>query len=342
MAKVSNVPDFLTPLPKSTRSMTLPSRGVLYNEGALKNGKVTLTPMTLMEESIMTSGDTDATDTVLKKCVQESISIDTLLSADKFFIFMLLRAITYGTDYSFNWSCTADQTKGPNRGEPCGAKNRTTVQIPDDFRVKQLADEDTEPYMITLPESGKRIGFRLARAYDAKEIEQYERKITSLSESGVKRMGQSAEAFQLAKLLVVVDGNKITDNIAVEDIMSWVCSLSGRDVAHYRSQLEHFTPGMDTTVTLHCESCGAKHEMDLPLTIEFFRPKYSDSSGSVANEIRPDVPLDDELRGDPQDTSGGTPLVLREIEAREDGRSGDREHEVRADGQGNDRISRRG
>ncbi len=313
----SQTPEFLAPIPKAVRSITLPSRGVLYTpNGPLAKGQVRIAPMTLVEENFITAPTAKAHDGLAKaiqKCVQESIDVNQLLAADKYFIFMMLRAITYGSDYTFNWECS---TLGADR-KPCNFLNRSTVHIPDEFRVKQLDDADKEPFQVRLPGCGKTLSFRLARGYDEQAIERFETKMKRDKKSNIQSTATS-EAFKLALLITAIDDNEITDDIDITQVLTWVTSLEALDVVHYRDKLDFYTPGIDTTVTLTCEECGSRHEMDLPLTHEFFRPELTNTERLMGDEVRPDVLPGTGVPGDSPDISGGTPLVLREIETGEE------------------------
>lgn len=168
--------EILSPIPKTAMSITLPSRGVPYEKGHPlheSKGKITLSPMTLVEENQLFSVKSDmeqqkVIDTILKKCVHEKLDVNYLISADKLFLFMMLRAITYGADYIFDWKCT---------NTSCGHKNRKIVNIPNDFKIKMLSDEDIPPYETTLPQSGKKIKFRLATGYDEHFVLKHEKEI---------------------------------------------------------------------------------------------------------------------------------------------------------------------
>jgi hypothetical protein len=331
----SSIPSFLQPLPRSVQKVKLPSRGILYKEGPASTGCLNLAAMTLVEENLLNSGVFSGSDdpitAVLKKCLQEHIDPAFLLSADKYFLFMMLRAVTYGSEYTFNWTCTAVSRR--NRRGMCGFKNTETVLIPDQFKMKYLSDTDKEPFTIILPDSGKTISFRLSRSNDEKDIDQYASKLEKEINQGVNR-GYTAETYQLAKLITHVENNEITKDIKLDVIMQWLSSLSAKDLSFYREKLNYYTPGLDTSVSLTCASCDTTHEMDLPLTQEFFRPKLTNDSRPVGDEVRSDVLSSHELPSNIPNPSGGTPLVLREIERSEDRRDG-----IREDQAGNDTES---
>lgn len=314
-----NTPDFLKPLPRTVREVKLPSNGVVYDEGPAKSGKISLAAMTLVEESLIYTPD--GIDVVLKRCVQDPINTDYLLAADKFFLFLMLRAVTYGPEYSFSWTCTAPERDRKGNVNKCGHRNRATVYIPDDFKIKRLTQEDKEPFKVHLPESGKTIKFRLQRSYDEKLLDAFMDSIEKDKQENI-RQHRSAEAFQLAQLLVEVDGNKISEDIPQEVKMRFISSLPGKDNAAYRHALDFYTPGLDTEVSLTCEKCKSPMKRDLPLTYEFFRPGPSEPPGPTGNEVRPDEVHGDVVSDNRESSPPRSSVLLRETEGDGEGGNG--------------------
>jgi hypothetical protein len=287
--------DFLEPIPKTTVSVRLPSRGILYRKDSpAGSGKIHLSPMTMVEESYFMDDEltfSEAFDKILKKCVQEELDINTLLSADKFFLFMMLRAITYGPEYTFSWTCGSQK---PN-GENCRHKNSSTVKIPDDFKLKMLADEDTEPFKITLPDCQREISFKLLRGHDEVYIDRFSKMEESKKQEGVtlpNRLG----IFRLARHITHVDGKSVKE--APENIlMSFVASFSAKDRQYFQDKIAYYTPGLDTGVSVLCEKCGSVQKLDMPFTADFFRAVINeDEIPAVADEVRSDVLLRDDLQ----------------------------------------------
>lgn len=266
--------DFLEPIPKTTVSVNLPSRGIPYRKDTpASSGKITMTPMTMVEEAIFAEGDlVHGVDRVLKRCIQDKLDVNTLISADKFFLFMMLRAITYGPSYTFAWNC-----------DECKGKNESTVRIPDDFKVKQLADEDTEPYSIELPDSGKTLGFRLLRGHDEPMIDKYQSKIAAMKKQGIV-MPDSTAIYRLARHIVSVDGNDIKD-APEEKLVKFVASLSAKDRQMLLAKINFYTPGLDTGVTLVCDHCSHVHDWDMPFTASFFRADVQDEGAAMDVEV---------------------------------------------------------
>ena len=321
--------DFLEPIPKTTVSVKLPSRGVLYPKGTPQaSGQLNMSPMTMIEEAMFSNpsraGGMSPTDRVLKKCIQDSVDISTLLVSDKVFLFYMLRAITYGPEYSFNWTCQAPRGKGV-----CGHKNTTTVRIPDDFQMKYLADEDKEPFVVTLPETQRKVAFRLLRGYDEPEIEKYAERLEERRSQGLI-VEDTTAAYRLSRQILTVDDRDVTK--APEDkILRFLLSLPLRDSQFLRNKIAYYTPGINTDVHLRCAECKAEEEGDLPITVNFFRVVDPDEGGPVGAEVRPDVLPGDEPLGDHEDGDGGADVVPREAPGDKEGGDGDRKVEARRD-----------
>lgn len=284
--------DFLEPIAKTVAQVRLPSRGVPYPEGAPQGGgTLTLSAMTMVEESMFANsrGDnSEVIDSILRRCIQENTEVNTLLAADKFFLFMMLRAITYGSEYTFNWTCPSMITPQ----EICGHKNTTTVHIPDDFKVKYLSDEDKEPFKVELPESNKEISFRLLRGTDESHIEKHTAELKARKKAGIGGP-DTTTAFRLSRQILAVDGNAVKE-APPQKLLQFVMSLHSRDVQTLRDKIGFFTPGINTDVTLICSDCGAVHEWDLPFTANFFRADLPVEGSSTVDEVRSDVLPGDE------------------------------------------------
>lgn len=280
--------DFLEPLPRTVMTVDLPSRGVVYPKGSPQAaGKITMSPMTMVEETMILnqSGKDggDVIDKVIQRCIQERFDINTLLAADKFFLFMMLRAITYGPEYTFEWTCPARDVDGV-----CNTKNRKTVRIPDDFMVKRLADEDVEPFELVLPDCQKKISFRLLRGFDEGAIEEYTKGLDEQRKAGIS-VPDTTVAYRLSRHIQAVDGKSLKE--APEDkVVRFIASLSAGDGRFLREKINYFTPGIETIVDLKCRECGTPRRVPLPISSEFFRPTPEIAGNPVGDEVRADVP----------------------------------------------------
>jgi hypothetical protein len=314
--------EFLAPIPKSVVPVRLPSRGTCYPKGsAPAEGTLTLAPMTMVEEAMFNNAKAsgaDIVDNILRRCIQESIELNSLLASDKFFLFMMLRAVTYGPEYTFTWTCPTMI----NARETCGSKHNHTVKIPDDFKVKYLADEDKEPFTVRLPDSQRDISFVLLRGYDEPEIEKYTEGIETKRKQGISVV-DTTMSYRLSRQIVKVDGNS-TENAPREKVMAFINSLSARDSQFLRDKITFYTPGISTDITLVCHDCGSVHEWDLPFTADFFRANNPEPDKPVEHAVRPDVLPGDVVPGDDEHGPVGTEVVLRKAPGNEGTGAGNR------------------
>jgi hypothetical protein len=321
---MANEYDFLEPIPKTTVSVSLPSRGILYPKGTpMHSGKLSLSPMTMVEEAIFNNPGGDSIDRMLKRCIAETIEVNSLIGSDKFFLFLMLRAISYGPEYTFTWTCPARKTMR----ETCGHKNTKTVHIPDDFQMKYLADDDTEPFTVRLPETQREISFRLMRGYDEPVIERYAKGLEAQKKQGIM-VENTVPAFRLARQILKVDGKDVT-NAPEQKLLAFILSLPAKDVQYLRAKVSYYTPGISTDVTLVCDECGFVQEGDLPFTANFFRLSDEELEGPVGDEVRPDVLPGDEQPGDHDDGPSGTDVPPQEADRGEGVGSGVGEAQAR-------------
>lgn len=76
--------------------------------------------------------------------------------------------------------------------------------------------------------------------------------------------------------------------------------------------MQYYTPGMDTEVNVKCAQCGETYDIDMPITINFFRPISDDDRRTSSDEIRTDVLSGDVLYRNSPDKPGRVDLVLEE------------------------------
>jgi len=314
----AHAPTFLEPVPKTAVVVKLPSAGVPYNENSPEgSGKLTLNAMTMIDESAILNPPkgvsfSQAVDRVLSKALQETVNVNGLLSADKFYLFMMLRAVTYGQEYAFTWECGKE-----SEGEVCGYTNKGRVNIPGDFKVKYLLPEDKEPFEVELPVTKKKIRFRLSRGQDEMEVDRYESDIKAKQKSGLMAY-DTTHIFRLAKLVTHVDDNQVTTEM-MDHLVQFINSLPAEDISSLRQQIEHFTPGLDTGIKEICEQCHELTSMDLPITVSFFRPDYPVRGEPAKPQVRHDVLPGDESSGSVKHGHVGTPVVPQQAK-RDEGR----------------------
>jgi hypothetical protein len=258
--------DLSTLLPKPVSALVeLPSLGNFYDPSLLNEGKVEVFPITAREEKLiagMQGGMEDLMDLLLPRCMKTSIPPGELLVTDKFYLLIALRANSYGEEYSVQLTCPSCETTG-----------KYSLMLLTDLEVKKSKPTDAEPFYAALPESKLRIGFRLTRGKDVRAVKNY---VDGQASKGIASEGDSGYIFRLARQIVSVNGKGLDMLTALE----LVSRLVAKDCAVLKNAYEKATPGITTSFTKKCTSCGKKIASELPLTAEFFRPNYGTEEGT--------------------------------------------------------------
>jgi len=246
----------------------LPSRGLLY-DGLLPDGKLNVIPMTAREEKLLAgaSGDlTEVIDTIFQRCVVmgPDLKPSMFLSSDRFYTLLMLRATSYGQDYTFSVTCDA-----------CGFDFTKTVNIPDDFETIYLEDDVQEPFEVVLPMSGKKVGFRLPRGSDEVMIAKYSERMLGgrgKKRTVAKKQGDPAYIYRTALLIETLDNIDVSDTQLMKDKIEFVEKLIGGDSMALQAAIRDNDCGIDTEMLERCPRCNKINEFIMPFTAEFFRP----------------------------------------------------------------------
>ena len=235
--------------------VNLPSKGLA--DDSIPE-KVTLKSITVKEEKMMYgSTQADGAERALRSCIvePEKISLKDMLPADVHFLLIKLRIHTFGPEYPVAARCPE-----------CNKKIETEVNL-DDLTIHELPDDFAEPIEIKM-HNGDTLGIRLLRDKDNEEIE---KQATRRARQYGENKGEAEYVLRLAKLISEVNGERVPGPEALE----YVENMTSRDSAYLTSVLEdEYKLGYDAVVSCTCPECGEEIEFGLPMTSEFFRPKF--------------------------------------------------------------------
>lgn len=243
--------------PRISNVVELPSKGKFNPE--IPDGLVEIYPMTTREEALLVGmGDgqiSDVFDAILARAIKSpEFDLGDMLLTDKFYLVLMLRANSYGSDYTFSIACPK-----------CGQDIEHTCEIPTDFEVSQGSAEGDEPFEVTLPITKTKVSYRLLRGKDEDDIDRFSRREKS------KGKGDNREyIYRLAKHIVSING-KAPENINAA--MEFVSTLLGLDSVEFRNAMDDATPGVDTTLEVECKRCKRDFKVEMPFTAGFFRPR---------------------------------------------------------------------
>lgn len=248
---------------RPTYSMTLPSQGAFY-EGKIPHGEITYSPMTAREEKMLAGAKGSAgsvLDQILKSCVQlpSGMTVGDLLTADRFFILLILRSTSYGSEYKFTLTCGSCNQRFPHK---------VTLDDTEAFPVKVPEDGASEPFEVKLPIKGDTLKFRLLRGEDEKAIERAANQAINRGDA----VGDPAYTLRLARHIVAINSDSVGPE-KMSDTNRYIEKLIGKDSVALRNAIEAADCGVDITLRLNCPRCDDFIEQSMPMTAEFFRPR---------------------------------------------------------------------
>lgn len=255
----------------------LPSLGKAYGD-LLPDGEIEIFAMKTTEEKLFT-GLTKAQDfenvidTLIARCTSlpKELKPADLLTGDRVFLMMFMRAVSYGNYYGFQARCGMDS---------CHHKWDQTIDLTRDLEIKELdaCEPFEDPFEIELPDSNDRVKLRLFRGRDERRVLDYvDRQSRKVD---IRKQGDPAYLYRLALHVVGVVsedpkrtfGGEGTDpGETLADALVWVEKLVAPDSSAIREELEARTPGIVLSVEYDCPRCGENQTMPLPVSASFFR-----------------------------------------------------------------------
>jgi len=251
-------------LPSNTFSITLPSKGLLY-DGKVPDGTVLLRPLTAKELSILYNPGGDAMvklNMIISSCVVNcQLDPTDFLLTDRMYTLLILRTRSMGAIYEFPLKC-----------EACGAQYKEKIDISTELKTKELSPETKEPIELKLPNSGDIITYRFLRGRDENAI----------AKSAKRMIMQSTDPsdpsfiMRIATMLQSVGDKADLDYYAKE---SYVSGLDAGDINEISNDVEEKESGISLIVNTECRKCGYLDEVMMPFTAEFFRPRRRETVG---------------------------------------------------------------
>jgi hypothetical protein len=251
--------------------LQLASKGFFYND-QIPDGIINVEPWGTPEERLLISPSISFTETVtrlIKKLTDSPIDPGELLLVDRWHLFIYMRCLSVGADYSFNFKC-----------DECNTKNRHSIDLEKDLDVTYADDTELletlgaesveEPFALTFPVNGKTIKWRMLRGKDEAATEKYVARMRANPRN--KKLPQGEDpgyVHRLACRILDIDGTEPT----ISDSMALIESLKGKDTLALRQAIADVSLGVNQELRPICDSCGWENEITMPLDKTFFRPE---------------------------------------------------------------------
>lgn len=240
--------------------VTLPSRGYLY-EGKLPEGKVKLRSTTAKEEKLLYGGRGavgEKINVLLSRCMDlpSGFTPTDMTLGDRMFCIIKIRMLSFGASYPIMARC-AD----------CQEQFRHEIDMTDLEVTYYPEDEEfEEPFKVSLPMSGKTVGFRCLRGRDEDAIYKFEKQKKA---KGARQLEDDSYTYGMARRIVSIDDEKVDQMAALR----FVESMVSKDSMEFRFATEEKDCGIDTELTIECPYCSFLNRLIMPFNDEFFRPK---------------------------------------------------------------------
>jgi len=256
--ELADLIDKLKPKTSLFEPIRLPSLGRFYDgTNGPPDGIINVRAMTGEEEQILATPrfvrKGIAINMIFQRCMQEDFRAEDLLTADRTYLLIWLRGISYTPDYDVEVKC------------PFTEKKFMTVINLNDLNVEECPDDYGPELTDTLPTTGYSFTYRLSTGKDEQEIQEYR-------DRRMKMFGDNASDDTLlhrtAQLLQSIEG--VTDK---KELMTLVKHLPINDVAYIRNCVNEPPFGVETTITVVSPYANEEFEIELPLEANFFFPK---------------------------------------------------------------------
>lgn len=227
----------------------LPSNGKMYDLNEL-----TIQEMTVAEEKFfLGSNGSKSITSVLKKCVADGdkIDFDNLIEADRFYILVRIRCLTYGEDYDVNLRCSH-----------CNKEFEHTIKL-SELEVEELDDTFHDHWEFQLPLCKDTITMTIPKVKDNLENDRLAKR---KAEKFHLNLDEVRYVFGMMLGIEKVNGM----DMLPDELYSYVSNLSGRDSAFLRKEMNKIKVGYETNLETDCPHCGETFKFSLPLSVNFF------------------------------------------------------------------------
>ena len=240
--------------------ITLPSHGKFYDgTNGPADGKVKLRPMTGEEEQILATPrfvkQGKAINMIFNRCMADTYDSDNFLTADRTYMLIFLRGISYTPDYDVEIKCPFTDKKFAT---VINLNDLYVDECPLDFSEKNLKD--------VLPTTGLKFTYRLSTGSDEQRVQDYRER----RNKGFDNLGQADDTLLYRTSLMITDLEGLTQQFEIQELLK---KLPINDVAYLRNVVNDPPFGVDTTIELTSPFNMEDFEIELPLEANFFFPR---------------------------------------------------------------------
>ena len=234
----------------------LPSGGKFYQDADdedLRNGIIHLHPMSLSEEEILTNKAYIKNNSLFRvlfdACMDSNYPANKILSFDSLYIMYVLRQISYGDDYHFDFKC-----------DDCEHEFPVEINM-SEIDWKEFEDEPKEEYEIKLPVSKFTVTMLPMRL----GMEEQQEIIKKKNKGSPYLTDQTALLYSTTTSVRDASGEEIPPS----DWLEFFAALPTRDKNEINKTFKPFS--QNPKIEIVCPECGNVMTVNVPMEADFFR-----------------------------------------------------------------------
>ncbi len=192
-----------------------------------------------------------------------------VLTCDRFWSLLRIRAATFGSDYEFDITCADRRNCGEKIPWECDLSALPFKELPEESRVKIAAGDNRFEYTLQWGEhAGTAAYFRLQTGLG-------EKKAANLIRGQDTRMVVAS----LASRIIEVDG------IEKGKLIRFLDEMEMADLTAMMDNFDEADGGVETTIEIECNHCGLLQDIELPLAREFWLPRSKKRAASQLDRL---------------------------------------------------------
>lgn len=234
----------------------LPSGGKFYQDADdedLRNGIIHLHPMSLAEEEILTNKAYIKNNSLFRvlfdACMDSNYPASRILSFDSLYIMYVLRQLSYGDDYHFDFKC-----------DDCGHEFPVEINM-SEIDWKEFDGEVKEEYEVKLPVSK----FTITMVPMRLGMEEQQEIIKKKNKDSPFISDQTAILYSNTVSIKDTDGEEIPPS----DWLAFFAALPAKDKNEINKAFKPFA--QNPKIDIVCPECGNVMNVSVPMEADFFR-----------------------------------------------------------------------
>lgn len=200
------------------------------------------------EEDDPIKGD-EILDDILKFCIDsKEIEIDDLLLQDRYFIFIEIRKLTKGSNYSYEFNCPK-----------CKGQSIQNINL-DDLELTNMDNVEYDPVLI----SNDKIKIYLKHITRLEQKRAYSN-LKNKNKSKIEKAVNMIVANIAASIYKIETDDGVEENIPFDILFNMVGNLPGIEYDKLKEWYEKNDFGINLNIKNECIHCNYEHESAIPL-----------------------------------------------------------------------------